>query len=1060
MGTLRRKALAMFMAVLLGMASFAVLAEEPLESENKEVVDTVESVSNGDSVIYDKTSEKPDDVENEDTVDEVASIDMIDTDDVIDTINAVNIDADNMADAEEELKELAEDQGIVYAVDDIASGVDGDITWVIDASGKLTVNGAGDFSGEHASDNFAWKPYSSQIISAEINVNGMTDASYLFYGCSNMVSVNLENFDTSNVTDMHRMFSGCSGLTSLDVSGFNTSNVTDMWGMFSGCSGLTSLDIDGFDTSNVTYMLSMFDGCSGLTRLDVSGFNTSNVTNMWDMFSGCSGLTSLDVGGIDTSNVMYMGFMFSDCSGLTSLDVSGFDTSNVTDMRSMFSGCNGLTGLDVSGFNTSNVTNMGDMFRDCSGLTSLEVDGFDTSNVTDMICMFRGCSGLTRLDVSSFNTSNVTDLDQMFYCCSGLTRLDVSGFNTSNVTSMWGMFWDCSGLTSLDVSGFNTSNVMYMDRMFSGCSGLTSLDVSGFNTSNVTGMGHMFNGCSGLTSLDVSGFNTSNVTGMDNMFSGCSGLTSLDVDGFDTSNVMYMSFMFSGCSGLTRLDVSGFNTNNVTGMVHMFIDCSGLTSLDVSGFNTSNVTDMGDMFYGCSSLTTLHSPCNVNNSVSLPFVAGTIWHLADGTEVTELLQGLSYSVTLTRIDTTPQIITTTDDLNMDDVIRVKYVPYSYTVETDNTDEENTVTFSIAEGSLAEGLQMYPATGEIYGVPLETGEFKVTVMATYSNPEYPPSYAELTLIVLDNTDDNVDVATDPGYDITQPVVDFNIGAISGEGTQTLVSQGEYAQFQHIVYIDGRLLEEGEGKDYTSEAGSTRITILNQTLADGGEGTHTLGIEFRTEDGTLKRAAQNYTVSSSSEDNGEKDKPGDGGNGEQNPGNESGDDKPSAGNIPENSGNDSNIGKADSSNKDIGIDVIPVKNSLDEGAITTVEYTIVSGDTLWSIAERFYGNGCLWTKIYEDNAEIIRDANKIYVGQVITIYLTEEQTTSSSSAVDPEKSVTVDGEIYVVQSGDSLWKIAVKFYDNGHQWRKIYEANQEVLRAPSKIYAGQVLVIPDR
>lgn len=503
------------------------------------------------------------------------------------------------------------------------------------------------------------------------------------------------------------------------------------------------------------------------------------------------------------------------------------------------------------------------------------------------------------------------------------------------------------------------------------------------------------------------------------------------------------------------------NVSGMTDASYLFYGCSNMVSVNLENFDTSNVTNMWGMYSDCSSLTTLHSPCNVNNSVSLPFVVGTIWHLPDGTEVTELPQGLSYSVVLTRSDTIPQITTTTDDLNMDDVIRVKYVPYSYTVVTDNTDEENTVTFSIAEGTLAEGLQVYPATGEIYGVPLEVGEFKVTVMATYSNPEYPPSYAELTLIVLDNTDDNVDVATDPGYDITQPVADFNMDAISGEGTQTLVSQGKYAQFQHIVYIDGKPLEEGEGKDYTSEEGNTRITILNQTLADGGEGTHTLGIEFRTEDGTLKRAAQNYTVSSGgSEDDGGNDTPVDEGNGGQNPGNESGDDRPSAGNIPENSGNDSNIGKADSSNKDSGIDVIPIKKSLDEESIITVEYTVVSGDTLWSIAERFYGNKCPWTKIYEDNAEIIRDANKIYVGQVITIYLTEEQITSSSSAVNPEKSVTVDGETYVVQSGDSLCKIAVKFYDNGHQWRKIYETNQEVLRAPSKIYAGQVLVIPDR
>lgn len=59
----------------------------------------------------------------------------------------------------------------------------------------------------------------------------------------------------------------------------------------------------------------------------------------------------------------------------------------------------------------------------------------------------------------------------------------------------------------------------------------------------------------------------------------------------------------------------------------------------------------------------------------------------------------------------------------------------------------------------------------------------------------------------------------------------------------------------------------GKDYMAESGSTRITILSQTLNNGlGEGTHTLGVEFRTTDtDTLKRAAQNFVLSTSINDN---------------------------------------------------------------------------------------------------------------------------------------------------------------------------------------------------
>lgn len=48
-----------------------------------------------------------------------------------------------------------------------------------------------------------------------------------------------------------------------------------------------------------------------------------------------------------------------------------------------------------------------------------------------------------------------------------------------------------------------------------------------------------------------------------------------------------------------------------------------------------------------------------------------------------------------------------------------------------------------------------------------------------------------------------------------------------------------------------------------------------------------------------------------------------------------------------------------------------------------YTIVKGDTLWKIAEKAYGNGAKYTAIVDANKEVIKDADKIYVGQKIRI-----------------------------------------------------------------------------
>lgn len=49
-------------------------------------------------------------------------------------------------------------------------------------------------------------------------------------------------------------------------------------------------------------------------------------------------------------------------------------------------------------------------------------------------------------------------------------------------------------------------------------------------------------------------------------------------------------------------------------------------------------------------------------------------------------------------------------------------------------------------------------------------------------------------------------------------------------------------------------------------------------------------------------------------------------------------------------------------------------------------------------------------------------------------------------------------YTVVRGDCLWNIAKKFYGNGSQYTKIYNANRDKIKNPNLIYPRQVLTIP--
>ena len=51
-----------------------------------------------------------------------------------------------------------------------------------------------------------------------------------------------------------------------------------------------------------------------------------------------------------------------------------------------------------------------------------------------------------------------------------------------------------------------------------------------------------------------------------------------------------------------------------------------------------------------------------------------------------------------------------------------------------------------------------------------------------------------------------------------------------------------------------------------------------------------------------------------------------------------------------------------------------------------------------------------------------------------------------------------KIYMVVAGDSLSKIAKREYGDANEWKRIFEANQDVLENPDKIYPGQKLKIP--
>ncbi len=65
-------------------------------------------------------------------------------------------------------------------------------------------------------------------------------------------------------------------------------------------------------------------------------------------------------------------------------------------------------------------------------------------------------------------------------------------------------------------------------------------------------------------------------------------------------------------------------------------------------------------------------------------------------------------------------------------------------------------------------------------------------------------------------------------------------------------------------------------------------------------------------------------------------------------------------------------------------------------------------------------------------------------------------------EPERAEAGDREggvrTYTVMPGDTLSRIAERFYGNAAEWRRIYEANQEKLPNPDILSPGLTLWVP--
>ena len=146
-----------------------------------------------------------------------------------------------------------------------------------------------------------------------------------------------------------------------------------------------------------------------------------------------------------------------------------------------------------------------------------------------------------------------------------------------------------------------------------------------------------------------------------------------------------------------------------------------------------------------------------------------------------------------------------------------------------------------------------------------------------------------------------------------------------------------------------------------------------------------------------------------------------------------------------------------------------------------YVVSEGDNLAIIAQTFYGpdegnKKINVARIFEANRKLLKSLDEIYVGQKLTIppLIDKSGSVFSGSLFEKVKSIgrkltssdtsktprARRNKQYVIQEGDSLWRIAVEQLGDGTRYKELSELNADILGNEDYLAVGLSLRIPAR
>ena len=286
--------------------------------------------------------------------------------------------------------------------------------------------------------------------------NSISSFSKMFFGCEDILEVDLTHINLSYAPNFEYMFANCISLISVKLFDLNLKkdnfNISLDY-MFFNCISLTFIDLSFIQIEKVhgnLYMRYMFDGCINLSLVNIYTIQVYDGNlDMNYMFNSCKYLESVNIYNITVSRDSYinMNYIFNNCTYLESVNISNIMVSweiSYINMNYMFNNCTYLESVNISNIEViweSSYINMDYMFNSCIYLESINISNIRVSRESyiNMNYMFNSCIYLVSINLSNIEAywDSYINMNQTFSVCKNLRYLHFSFNQEYNVDNIF-----------------------------------------------------------------------------------------------------------------------------------------------------------------------------------------------------------------------------------------------------------------------------------------------------------------------------------------------------------------------------------------------------------------------------------------------------------------------------------------------------------------------------------------------------------------------------------------------------------------------------------------------